>query len=159
MGLDKVEIQDNGILLSHTTEPHSKLNIVCGRNGSGKTTFLRYIVANFHKSHSIHSLLSSVQYFKSFSQMIKYANASSSLRPPQARQFANEYKIIHQSMDNISLIDECNKFFTSLGIPTQLHLPNTEGGWLVFRNPKHISKHAIGLEEISPAEKTAFGFY
>ena len=59
-------------------------------------------------------------------------------------------------MDNISLIDECNKFLTSLGIPTQLHMANTEGGWLVFRNPRHISKYAISLEEISPGERTAF---
>ena len=159
MGIKKIEVinvQDSGILKDHSIEIKSMLNIIYGGNGTGKTTFLRGIVTDFHKSHSIHALLSSIQHFKSFPNMTKYANASSSLRPPQARQFMNEYRNIPQLMDNLELIEDCNSFFEKLGVSTRLHLANTEGGWLLFRNPHHKSKFAVDLDTISPGERTIF---
>ncbi len=156
MGIKIINVQDNGILKAHSIEIKSMLNIIYGGNGAGKTTFLRGIVAEHHKEHKIHALLSSIQHFKSFPNMTKYDNASSSLRPPQSRQFMSEYKTISQLMDNVDLIEDCNSFFAKLGVPTRLHLANTEGGWLVFRNPQHKSKFAVDLDTISPGERTIF---
>lgn len=162
MGIDKIEIQSNGILKSDTWTPHPKLNIVMAGNGGGKTTLLRNIYESYHGKKKqdgtniiIHSMLASIQHFKTWEEIDKYINTSA-LRPPAAREFNNEYKTLLRLTDNISLIKECNAFLKSLGLKIELSEHHAESGWLLFRNPNHTSKKTIGMEKIAPGEKTAF---
>jgi ATPase subunit of ABC transporter with duplicated ATPase domains len=155
MSIKTIEVQNSGVLDKQTILPHAKLNIIRGANGSGKTTFLNCIIEQYSKKLKIHALMASIQHFKSFQRIEQYANTSS-IRPPVARAFSNEYQTILKLADNKKLIEDCNRFFDEIKIPTRLHTQLTEAFWLLFRNPQHKSKRAIPFEEISPGERTAF---
>jgi len=155
MGIETIRIEDNGIFKAQTIKPHPNLNIIVGKNGSGKTTFLRNLVEKYSGKYTIRSLLASVQHFKSFIEIERYENTAS-IKPTISRQFLEEYTTITRLIDDAKFAKECNEFFDSLAIPTKLHISSTEAGWLLFRNPRHKSKKAISLERISPGERTAF---
>lgn len=162
MGIEKIEIQGNGVLKSDTWNPHAKLNIIMAGNGGGKTTLLRGIYESYHGKKkqdgttiTIHSMLASIQHFKTWEEIDRYVNTSA-LRPPASREFNNEYKTLLRLTDDIELVKECNAFLKSLGLKIQLSEHQAESGWLLFRNPSHTSKKTIGMEKIAPGEKTAF---
>ncbi len=155
MSISYIEVDDNGVLKQQSFTPDQHLNIIKGANGSGKTLLLKNIVDNYKGTHKIRSLLASVQHFKSYAEIQRYTNTSS-IRPAICREFEEEYRTITKLTNNQELIEDCNKFFKSLAIPTRLNIANAESGWLLFSNPNHKSKTTIPIDRISPGERTIF---
>jgi Cdc6-like AAA superfamily ATPase len=155
MSIDLIEVEDSGVLKKQSFVPDKHLNIIKGANGSGKTLLLKGIVDKYKNTQKIRSLLASVQHFKSYPEIQRYANTSS-IRPTICREFEEEYQTITQLTSNQDLIKDCNNFFKQLAIPTKLNVANAESGWLLFSNPHYKSKTTIPIDRISPGERTVF---
>jgi AAA15 family ATPase/GTPase len=149
MAINRIEIQDNGVLKQQSFKPDPCLNIITGSNGSGKTLLLKSIIDTYSKEHKIKSLLASVQHFKAHPEIEKY-NAYID------NDFQDEYKTITKLTNNQDLIADCNQFFSKLGLSIRLNLNNAESGWLLFNNLNHKSKTSIPIDKISAGERTIF---
>ena len=153
--IEKIEFKNHELFAKQIFIPHKGLNIITSSNGRGKTRLLKYISQNYNKKHNIKSLLASIQHFKNFTTIDDYAKKTT--RPPESRQFSEEYEIILKLQSDSEMIDECNSFFTNLKLNIQLNKTVALGGLLYFLSRNN--KKFIPLDEISSGEKTAFIFW
>jgi predicted ATPase len=144
--ITEITIAKHEYLQNQTWKPHKGLNIICGKNGSGKTSLLQELAKQQGK---IKHLLAPIQEFAS------HINIEDFTKPHKGKQrvFAEEYQTIIQLLDNEKLEKECNEFFKKFAIPTRV---DTHNGWLFFNNPSRKPSRNIPLERITDGEKTLF---
>jgi predicted ATPase len=139
--ITEITIINHEYLQNQTWKPHKGLNIICGKNGSGKTSLLQELVK---QQGRIKHLLAPIQDFAS------HINIEDFTKPHKGKQrvFAEEYKAITEMLDS-----QCNKFFESLKISIRV---DCHAGWLFFENPNRKPSRNITLEKITDGEKTLF---
>lgn len=144
----EIKIENHGYLQNQTWKPHNGLNIINGRNGSGKTFLVKELAKQQGK---IKYLPYAVQSFAQYSNIDAFAVPQ---KKPQST-FNEEYKVIEMLAENIPLIQECNSFLRQFNC-TELFESAVESGWLFFRNEKCTGRRAVTLETITDGEKTLF---
>lgn len=156
MSITSITIQENEFLKDcHQFPVNAGLNIITSKNGGGKTKLLEYIYKNYPK---VRKISTSVQHFKCFEEIDKYEKMpSKDIRPPESRQFIDEYKAITYLPRNAKIVQQCNEFFENLKMDIRLHnVSVVELYRLLFKHTKVDTKKPLKLSELSVGEKTAF---
>ncbi len=149
--IKEVVVQNHKTLPNQVWSPYSGLNVLTSNNGGGKTTLLEYIYAKYNRTHNIKALLTSIHNFKNYIEIKHYAKKN--MRPPETRQFEEEYKTMLNLQADEALLKDCNAFLKKLKLKISLNEAVVKSGVLYF-----ITNNGVGLSltDISTGEKTAF---